>query len=196
MATAPQYLNPEEYLELERKAERRSEYFNGKMYLMAGTNENHNLIVTNLGGELRALFKGRPCKVFTQDMRVLVSPTGLYTYPDVVALCEPARFLDDKRDTLLNPQVIFEILSSTTEAYDRGEKFGHYRRVEGLTDYVLVAQNRMRVERYARQPDGRWLLTEHSGPEAVLDLSAIGCRLPLTELYDKVDLPAEPGPPG
>lgn len=160
---------------------------------MAGANERHNLIVSNLVGELRSHFKGRPCRVFPSDMRVKVSATGLYTYPDVIALCGDPSYEDEKRDTLLNPAVIFEVLSSSTENYDRGEKFAHYRRLPSVTDYVLVSQDRFRVEHFSREPDGRWLLTEVSGASSALDLPGLGCRIPLSEIYDKVEI--EPDSP-
>ncbi len=186
MSLAEQRLTPAEYLARERAAECRSEYYNGKMYAMSGATEPHNLIVVNLAGELHNAFKGRPCKIYLADMRVKVSATGLYTYPDAVALCHEARFEDGMMDTLINPAVVFEVLSPSTEAYDRGEKFAHYRRVETVTDYVMISQDRVRVEHYARQADGRFLLTEWSDLNDSLELPALRCRLVLRDLYDKV----------
>ena len=189
MSLARQRLTPQEYLALERAAEHKSEYYNGQTFAMSGAREAHNLIVVNLSGELRSQFKGGPCKAFATDMRVKVDATGLYTYPDLAALCDEARFEDDTRDTLLNPSLIVEVLSKSTEAYDRGEKFAHYRRVESVTDYVLIAQDRVRVEHFARQADGRWLMTERSDLQEVLELPNLQLRLPLAEIYDKVELP-------
>lgn len=146
----PRY-TPEEYLALERKAEHKSEYVNGRIYAMAGASHWHNLIVGNTFGELRARIRSRGCTTYVNDMRVKVSSTGLYTYPDVMALCDAPRFEDSHADTLLNPSAIIEVLSDSTERYDRGEKFGHYRRLETLREYVLVSQNRVQVERFVRQ---------------------------------------------
>lgn len=179
---------PEEYLVLERKALKKSEYLNGRIFAMAGASVEHNTITANLVRTLGNAFLGRPCRVFSSDMRVKVAATGLYTYPDVVALCADLLFDDLQRDTLINPAVIFEVLSPSTEAYDRGEKFAHYRRLESLTDYVLISQDKSRTEHFARQ-GSLWVLTEISSLDDTLILTSIGCDLPLRELYDKVDFP-------
>lgn len=177
---------PEEYLTIERNARQRSEYFAGEIFAMGGASERHNLIVTNIVGELRQQLKGRPCKVYANDMRVKVSRTGLYTYPDVVVACDGARFDDEHKDTLLNPTLIIEVLSQSTEAYDRGEKAGHYRKLESLAEYLLVAQDKQHIERYVRQDHEQWLLTEASGLQGSVRLSSIECELALAEVYDKV----------
>jgi Uma2 family endonuclease len=121
-------------------------------------------------------------------MRVRVSQTDLYTYPDVVVVCGERQFVDDQRDTLLNPNLIVEVLSASTEAYDRGRKFEQYRSIESLEDYLLVSSDRVQVDLYTRQPDGRWLLTSASGMEESLELQSVGCRIGLGDLYEKVDL--------
>lgn len=187
MSLARQRVSPQEYLAIEREAEYKSEYFQGTMYAMAGANEPHNLISTNITAELRTQFKGRPCRVYASDMRVKVSATGLYTYPDVLALCGQALFEDEKRDTLLNPSLIIEILSASTESYVRGEKFAQYRNVQAITDYVLVAQDRPRVEHFTRQPKGRWLLSAFCDLQDTLSLENLNCQLPLLEIYDKIE---------
>ena len=156
---------------------------------MAGASESHNLIVANTLSEIRQQLKKRPCKAYANDMRVKVSPTGLFTYPDVVVVCSQARFDDSQRDTLLNPILIIEVLSDSTEAYDRGRKFEHYRKLESLMEYVLIAQHRPQVESYRRQPDQRWVLTESDGLDGSLRLDAIDCELALAEIYDKVEWP-------
>jgi len=179
---------PEQYLGLERKAEFKSEYHDGYITAMAGASREHNLITGNLVRELGLQFKNRPCEVYGSDMRVLVSPTGLYTYPDVVAVCEEPRFEDDEVDTLLNPTMIVEVQSASTESYDRGKKFGHYRRLDSLREYVLVAQDEVRVERYTRRGDD-WVLTELNRLEDTLRLASIGCEVSLREIYAKVELP-------
>src|SRR5215475_2147969 len=139
-------ITPKEYLELERKAEIKSEYLDGEMFAMSGVTLEHSSIVVNLITELNNQFIDRPCQVHGPDLRVKVSPTGLYTYPDLVAFCEKPLFEDEHFDTLLNPQVIIEVLSNSTEAYDRGKKFAHYRTVESLREYVLVSQTEYRIE--------------------------------------------------
>src|SRR3989442_7543846 len=150
-------LNPGQYLTLDRRAEFRSEYVDGDMVAMSGGSREHNLIVTNLVRELSFQLKGRPCEVYPSNMRVKVSATGLYTYPDVVVVCGEPKFEDENVDTLINPTLIAEVLSDSTEAYDRGAKFGHYRKVDSLTEYLLVAQKEPRIEQYVRQAAGPWL---------------------------------------
>lgn len=181
-------LTPQDYLALERSAAYKSEYFAGDIFAMTGASESHNLIVTNTVRELGVQLKKRPCKLYANDMRVKVDATGLYTYPDLVAVCGKAQFDDSHLDTLLNPTLIIEVLSDSTEAYDRGRKFEHYRKLESLAEYVLIAQNRPQVESYRRQSEQHWLLTECTGLEGVLRLQAIDCELVLAEIYDKVEL--------
>ncbi len=182
-------LTPEQYLALERQAKHRSEYINSSIFAMAGASRQHNLIAGNVFGELRAQLRGLPCETYINDMRVKVSVTGLYTYPDVVALCGQPNFEDTHVDTLLNPSVIVEVLSDSTEAYDRGEKFAHYRRLESLRDYVLIAQNQVRVEHYARQGD-QWVLSEASALTGALHLSSINCAVVLRDIYERVEFPS------
>lgn len=183
----------EQYLALERNATYKSEYLNGQILAMAGASLEHNSITTNFVRVIGNQFVGRPCQVFSSDMRVKVIATGLYSYPDVVAVCGEMRFDGAQRDTLANPSVIVEVLSPSTEAYDRGEKFAHYRRLISLTEYVLVAQDKVRVERYLRQAAG-WVLTEMSDLDSRLTLVSIDCDVPLRDLYDKVEFPPEVGP--
>ncbi|MBA2594014.1 MAG: Uma2 family endonuclease [Pseudomonadota bacterium] len=177
---------PEEYLALERKATRKSEYVNGHVFAMAGASLEHNQITFNIAVELGVQLRGRPCAAYVSDLRVKVAATGLYTYPDVVALCGEAIFEDSAMDTLVNPQVIIEVLSASTEAYDRGEKFAHYRRFPTLTDYVLIAQDKVPVEHYVRQ-DRQWVLSEADEWNDTIHLSSIDCRLALRDIYDKVE---------
>lgn len=190
-------LTAEEYLALERKAETKSEFVDGAMFAMAGGTEEHSLIASNLIREVGTELKSKPCKVYTADMRVKIEATGLCTYPDVHVACGDSRFEDAHRDTLLNPKVIFEILSQTTAAWDRGQKFWHYRHLESLTDYVLVSQDAWLVEHYTRQPNGAWLLETLEGQGEVLHLSAVGARVPLAEIYAKTGLSpkTKPAPP-
>jgi Uma2 family endonuclease len=191
MASQPRtFLTPEQYLATERAAEYKSEYYAGEMFAMSGAREAHNLIQGNLYVELRRQLRQRACRFYTSDMRVRVNASGLYTYPDATALCGEPLFLDDVRDTLLNPHLIVEILSPSTEAYDRGRKFGHYRTVESLREYLLISAERVSAELFIRQADGRWLLSAATQMEEVLDLQSIGCRIALADLYEDVDLTA------
>ena len=178
----------EEYLALERMAEAKSEYLHGEILAMAGASRAHNLITVNISGELRQQLRGRPCEAYSADMRVRVRETGLYTYPDVVVACGDIQFEDDQVDTLLNPVVVVEVLSPKTEAYDRGEKFAHYRRLDSLQEYVLVAQDKVRVERYVRQGN-QWVLSELSALDDDLQIDAINCSVRLGAIYERVKLP-------
>ncbi len=192
MSTQPKTrLTPEEYLAIEREAPYKSEYYAGEMFAMAGASERHNMTVTNISSEIHRQLKGRPCKNYSSDLRVKIESTGLNTYPDVVAICGEARFLDDHHDTLLNPALIVEVLSPTTEAYDRGEKSWHYRQITTLAEYLLVAQDRHHVEHYVRQADGQWLLSETVSLPDIIHLSAINCDLAMAEIYDKVEINGE-----
>ena len=188
-AQSQTFLTPEQYLEIERRAETRSEYWRGAMFAMAGASRDHSLLKTNLVAALGQQLRKRPCEVYSSEMRVWIPATGLYTYPDVIVVCGEPRFTDDYADTLINPAFLAEILSPSTEAYDRGRKFEHYRAVESLQEYLLVAQDRLHVDLYARQPDGTWLLREAARSEEVPELKSIGCQLPLADLYEKVHLP-------
>jgi Uma2 family endonuclease len=181
-------LSPEEYLATDRQAEIRSEYLDGEMFAMAGGSYAHNVIVGNLVGEIRQQLKGRQCTVCPSDQRVHIPETGLYTYPDVVVVCGEPRFEDEELDILLNPILIIEVLSTTTEAYDRGKKFQHYQKIESLVEYVLVAQDQHRVERFLRRDGNEWLLTTTTGLESTVSLTSIQCTLDLAEIYDKVEL--------
>lgn len=182
------YLTPEEYLELERSADCKSEYFNGQVFGMGGASPNHVLIVTNVVSELRSHLKKRPGTVYSTDLRLRVSPTGLYTYPDVVVVCGTPEFSDTHRDTLTNPTLIVEVLSKSTKDYDRSEKFEQYRAIETFVEYVLIAQDKHHVEHYSRQADRTWVLSETNRVEDVIELNSIGCKLAVSEIYDKVDL--------
>ena len=195
MAAQPQpRLTPEQYLELERAAEFRHEYYNGRMYAMAGGTLNHVVIIGNLTRELGNGLRKRPCLVMPGDMRTCVSLDALYTYPDIVVVCGEPHCFDNRKDTLLNPLVIIEVLSPSTEAYDRGFKSAQYRKLESLQEYVLVSQAEPRVEVYRRQPGNEWLLSESIGLDAACTFRSIDCSVSLADVYDKVTF-EEPGPP-
>ena len=182
---------PQEYLALERKSETRNEYYNGEIFAMAGASREHNLIVANLLRDIGNQLEDRPCESYPSHMRVFIEATGLYTYPDVSVVCGEPRFQDREVDTLLNPTVIVEVLSPSTEAYDRGDKFRHYRRIDSLREFVLISQDRMMVERYTRQGKD-WVLSDMTDPDQVLKLESIGCQIPLDRIYAKIKFP-EPG---
>jgi Uma2 family endonuclease len=182
---------PEEYLALERQADFKSEYLDGTIFAMAGGTRVHSLIAVNMAGELRTQLKSRHCETYTSDMRVLISQTGLYTYPDVTVVCGEPLFLDEKQDTLLNPTLIVEVLSPKTEAYDRGKKFEHYRRLPSLREYILVAQHEVLVERFLRDGDD-WHSTSLQNIDDTLQLASINCNVPLREMYAKVAFPQAP----
>jgi len=182
------YVSPEEYLALERKAEYKSEYLHGEIFAMTGASRKHNLIAVNTASSLNQQLRGRPCEVYVSDMRVKVAASGLYTYPDVVVVCGPPHFEDDYRDTLLNPTVLFEILSKSTERYDRIAKSDYYRALESLTEHFLIAQDEVHVEQYVKQGDGRWSLIDFRSVDATIELHSIGCSLALRDVYDKVSL--------
>jgi len=196
-AHARQRLTAAEYLALERAADTKSEFFDGEMFAMAGATEPHILITVNLVMSLGVQLRGRSCRLYANEMRVKVDPTGLYTYPDVVVVCGERRLEDDHHDTLLNPTLIIEVLSPSTEAYDRGKKFGHYRRLESLREYVLIAQDRCSVESFSRREvGGEWKITELNDLNGRLHLASIDCDLALADVYDRVELPSAVSLPG
>ena len=186
----PRY-TPDEYLEIERASEFKSEYIDGYIVAMSGASEPHNLIVTNVVGELRGQLKGRNCRVYSNDMRIDLRERGLFAYPDVVVVCGDPELADEKRDNLRNPVVIIEVLSKSTERYDRGLKFMKYRRIESLQEYLLVSQHEALVEHYVRQPNDDWLMSEALGLDAVIHLSSINSDIKLIEAYDKVQFSEE-----
>ncbi|ETX09235.1 MAG: hypothetical protein ETSY2_00685 [Candidatus Entotheonella gemina] len=180
-------MTPEEYLAFERaQLDAKHEFLDGEIIAMAGASRQHVRIVANLAASLITQLRGRPCDVYLSDMRVKIPAAGLYTYPDVIALCHEPRFEDDAVDTLLNPSVIIEVLSPSTESYDRGIKFTHYRSIEDLQLYILVAQDKPQIEIFRRQANGDWLLSVVEGLEARVSLDAIGCELALADVYERV----------
>lgn len=185
---AKQRISVEEYLAMERECNEKHEYFNGEVFAMGGASLNHTLIVTNVVIELGTQLRKRDCTVHSSDLRVTVSSTGLYTYPDVVVVCGGPQFDDQIKDTLTNPTLIVEVLSESTKSYDRGDKFAHYRALPSFMEYVLIAQDSPHVEHFFRQSDKRWILYETDDIEATIDLASIGCTLSLAEVYAKVSL--------
>ncbi len=188
-------LTPEQYLDLERIAEGKSEYLDGEMFAMSGGSPEHSLISANLARAVGNQLLDRPCRVYSSDLKVHVVSTGLYTYPDLSVVCgEPSVGVDAHRDVLLNPTLLIEVLSPTSEAYDRGEKFAHYRSIPSLREYVLVSQEKPLVETFLRRNKGGiWSFTEASGREATVELASIEVQVALAEIYAKVNLVREVG---
>jgi Uma2 family endonuclease len=183
-------LSFEEWLAGEREAiDARSEFVDGQVFAMTGASAEHNLIVVNIAGELRTQMKGRPCRVYANDMKVRIASANAGKYPDLVAHCGEAELQDGRRDLLLNPALIVEVLSDSTEAYDRGDKFALYRQIASLREYLLVSQQRVQVELFTRGADGRWTLTELNRLEDQVPLASVDCKLALSEVYDKVAFP-------
>lgn len=188
-ARAKPYLLPEEYLDLERNADRKSDYHAGQLFALAGASKAHNRIVSNLLRHLGNQLSDTPCFPYPSDMRVQVERSGPYVYPDVVVTCGDEKYLDDHSDTLLNPFVIVEVLSKSSEDYDRGKKFMLYRQISSLTSYVVVAQSRPIVELWERQTNNRWLLTESNGLDATLNIASLQAQLLLSDIYNRVAFP-------
>lgn len=186
------FLSPEDYLQFERAADFKSEYFAGEMFGMAGGSPAHALIGGNVLRELGNRLQSGRCVPYSSDLRIEISTTGLYTYPDVSVICGPLQFSDLGDDIITNPTLIVEVLSDSTEAYDRGTKFDHYRTISTLREYVLVSQKQPLVEVFLRQDDGTWRLTPVRGLESAARLDSLECDLRLTEVYRHLKFPAPP----
>jgi Uma2 family endonuclease len=187
VAQPSDYISEEEYLALERASEVRHEYYLGKMVAMAGASERHGAIIGGTYFHLYGQLRGGPCRAYTTDLRVRVSATGLYTYPDIVVVCGERQLTDNHRDTLLNPTAVIEVLSPATEGYDRGRKFRQYQSIPSLREYLLIAQEVPLVEHFVRQDDGQWLYSAADGLEATVELPSLGCSLALANIYELVD---------
>jgi Uma2 family endonuclease len=179
-AAEKKILTTEQYLELERKAEFKSELINGEMYAMAGVTRKHNRIALNVASFLNNFLQDKPCRIYFADLRVQVSKTGMFTYPDLVITCGNEIMADKRQDTLLNPKCILEILSDSTEKYDRGEKFSHYQNLESLAEYILISQNQTKAESFLRQ-DGLYQKVE--GLENELSIQSINSKIKMEEIY-------------
>lgn len=182
-----QKLTEAEYLNLERKAEFKREFFDGEMFAMAGGSFYHSVIATNLVRELGSLLKTGRCVPCNSDLRVKVEATGLFTYPDLSVVCGDPQFADAQPDTITNPTVIVEVLSDSTEAYDRGKKFEHYRQIASLREYLLVSTREPRIEQFLRQSDGNWLLRDAAGTNSEIELPSLGVTLRLAEVFIRVE---------
>jgi Uma2 family endonuclease len=192
MASHPKsFYTPEEYLKLERKAAYKSEYYTGEIFAMSGGSRAHNLIVINVATGLNAQLENRECEVYASDMRVRTPDSSTYAYPDVVVVCGQPQFEDAEVDTLLNPTLIIEVLSPSTETHDRTKKFADYRKIESLKEYILIAQRECRVTQFIKQPDGMWLFQEAINLDESAHLPSVNCDLALEKVYRKVVLPSQ-----
>ena len=183
----------EEYLAMERDSDIRHQFVQGEIFAMSGASRKHNVISGNTFAALHNQLKNRPCEIYNNDMRVKISSCGDYVYPDIVAVCDKPQLEDEQLDTLLNPTLIIEVLSESTEAYDRGRKFTAYRSLDSLREYLLIAQDGVQIEHYQRQGEGHWLLSEALDLQAILELPAIDCRLELKDVYAKINFSALEG---
>ena len=189
MATAyrqTHYYTPEEYLAMEREAEFKSEYFEGQIYAMAGASDPHNIITLNIGSEFRVQFKGSPCFARSSDAKIRSSDQGIFSYADVTVVCGQPQFHDGTHDVLTNPKVIVEVLSPSTERFDRGKKFAKYKQLESFTDYLLVAQDEAQIDYYKKQPDGTWAHEMAFGLDAEVHIASVHCTLRLSDVYDGI----------
>ncbi len=190
MSTLPnRYITEQEYLAFERESPIKHEYYRGEVFAMTGATREHNLIVANLVRRLGNQLDGKPCETYPSDMHVWIEAVGLYAYPHVSVVCGEPEFRDGHFDTLLNPRVVIEVLSDSSENYDRGKKAEHYRKNASVDHLLLVAQDRAHLELYSRGPEGTWILTEADQLDQTIELPAIDCRLLLAEVYDKVKFP-------
>ena len=180
------FITPEEYLALEERADHKSEYYNGEIFAMSGASFNHNVITGNAHAALHQLLSKRPCRTFVNDMRLLTSPKGLYTYPDVMVVCGKIEFAPNRNDTVMNPIVLVEVLSESTKGYDRGEKFAMYRQIPSLKEYVMIDQTQPYVEHYRREGHF-WVFEALETIDAILTVPALECEMPLAVLYEKVE---------
>jgi Uma2 family endonuclease len=181
-------LTEEQYLAIERAAEFRSEFLNGEMFAMAGGTQQHNRLQGNLFTEIHMLLRGTPCEVFSSDQRLKVLSSGFYTYPDLCVVCGPRDPANDYKDVIVDPIVICEVLSPSTEVYDRGLKFQRYRTIESLKDYILVDQNKMRIEQFTRQQGDLWTFRDYQRPDEGLTIDSISVSIPLHLIYDRTEL--------
>jgi Uma2 family endonuclease len=182
-------LSEAEYLRIERSAECKSEFFDGELFAMAGGTPQHSLIATNVARELGNALKGRPCVAYNSDLRLKIEATGLFTYPDVSVVCGPLALVPGTNDTFTNPTLLVEVLSDSTEAYDRGQKFVHYRQIPSLREYLLVSQKEPRLEHFGKRPDG-WIFDEVAGTHAEVKLPSLDIILSLAEIFAHVEFVA------
>ncbi|NJL21247.1 MAG: Uma2 family endonuclease [Leptolyngbyaceae cyanobacterium SM1_3_5] len=191
MQVQQRYYSPEEYLALEVNAEERHIYIDGEIIETPGGTPNHNKIAGNLSAALNFALKRQPYQVFAVNQRLWVPDLRSFTYPDVMVIAQPIEFMEGRKDTLTNPLIVAEILSNSTEGYDRGQKFAACRSISSLQEYVLIDQYAMHVEHYAKADDRKWIFCEYEGEDSVLTLASVLFQISLADLYDKVDFSSE-----
>jgi Uma2 family endonuclease len=198
LAQTQHLYTPDEYLALERQSEERHQYVDGQVYAMAGESPEHSTICCNITAILVTQLRGKDCRTFSPNMKIRSGPmqkdkrAGMFSYADATVIYGQPRFHDEHRDVLLNPTVIIEVLSPSTEGFDRGEKFQRYRtHLETLSDYILVSSDKPLIEHFRRQTAGQWLYSGVEGLEGRLELTSIDCRLPLAEVYERIEFPPE-----
>lgn len=187
-------LTAEEYLGIERDAEFKSEFYDGEMYAMAGATVEHNRVKENLAREIGNRLLDGPCDLFSSDQRILINQTGMYAYPDIVVVCGPVETVGNDGFTIINPRILIEVLSPSTELYDRNVKRRHYSRIESLQEYIIVAQNQPQIDRFVRQTDGTWSLKVFQGIGEIFSLTSLPIEIPLAKIYRNVTFP-EVAPP-
>ncbi|OQY56297.1 MAG: hypothetical protein B6245_18550 [Desulfobacteraceae bacterium 4572_88] len=180
-------ITPEEYLASERESEIKNEYVDGEIFAMAGASRDHNKISTNIVRALGNQLLEKPCSIFSSDMKVKIREIRKYTYPDIVIVCGNEEYDDENNDILLNPTVIIEILSDSTEAYDRGDKFSHYQLISTFSEYILASQYLCKAEKFSRQKDETWIYSKYDRLEDIITIESVNCELPLSEIYRKVN---------
>lgn len=189
-AVAEEFVSEEEFARLEESSNTKHEYYQGRLYAMSGGSNRHAVLCTNAAITTGSRLRGKPCRAVGSEQRVKIEATGLQTYPDVSVYCPPARFEGKSDEVLLNPVLIIEVLSPSTENYDRTTKFAHYQQISSLTDYLLITQDRVLVEHFHRQDADGWLLRSYNARESSIALPDFDLVLPLDELYEDVDAPA------
>ena len=191
MSTLPKsFISEEKYLELDRAAEHKSEYYDGEMFAMAGAGMAHNQIVFNTSIAIGIQLRGKSCQGLPSDMRVRIGAAARYSYPDITVVCGKPQVLDNRKDILLNPTVVIEVLSPSTADFDRSFKFVAYTAIPSLRQYVLIATDRASIEVFTRQPDGLWSPpVKATQLDGSIELESVGCCLALADVYDRVELP-------
>jgi Uma2 family endonuclease len=189
--TQQRYYSPEEYLKLEETAESRSEYRDGEIIPMTGGTPNHNQIALNFSAAIKAALRGQPYRVFMTDLRLWIPQRKIYTYPDVMIASHPIELLEGRKDTITNPLIIAETLSKSTESYDRGKKFEHYRTLPSFQEYILIDQYRIHVEQFSKTESGKWLFSEYDGEAAVLSLTSVQFQISLPDIYEDIEFEME-----
>lgn len=184
---AKKFYTIKEYLALEETSEYKNEYYHGEIFAMSGASLNHNRIVSNVNAKLNTALFDKKCEVFSNDLRIWVKSKNLFTYPDLVVLCDPPEFYPDRDDTIANPLLIIEVLSESTKSYDRGDKFMFYRAIPSFEEYILIDQYSVHIEHFTIGSEGKWVLTEYDNLQDILILTKINLHIPLSEIYNKVE---------